>query len=559
MVNKLKKIRGNILIELIIKGYTESFLKTFLIFLKQRFFKNFVKNGSNTTIFNKYTLLRSSFVNKSSREQIEKRIYKKKINLVFSEFDFKYFYSSLNTLNFKGISLKLSKYFFFDKFKKTSSNPSQFKLKGFNFLWDSLSFNKKKLIMIKANYKNLHQVFPLIGIKKNNFSKFIGLKFLKSRSLRKNRLKTGLFKILKKKSSYLVRNVFSKSFDSFMFNKRKTYLFLKKNKNPLLKLRSNFFLLGFSYNISVNKKQKVKNFSFLSNFLSIKEKNLLLNNKSMLNSVIRYRKYFIWPLFINNREVSDYRGGLSRISLIDKLNINFKLILGLKLKIFSVKHNIFFSKNLNFFSIMDKNFYRYLVLLNKNKFTDLNQVFYKKSLLVKINPDKTKFLLDNYKKLKTNSGQITINPWLIRRFFIRSLKGNTKKKILQLYEKNIVVKSLNSSFYFRSKPLYFFLLLYIMKIKNSTGKRKFHLEKRFRYLLKRNWGLIWRFKSKNRFFFKSRRKKSSWKKFHRSFKNKYQKKKQKFKKNNNRFRKAHKKNLFSKKKRFLNVFSLRKS
>lgn len=78
MVNKLKKIRGNILIELIIKGYTESFLKTFLIFLKQRFFKNFVKNGSNTTIFNKYTLLRSSFVNKSSREQIEKRIYKKK-------------------------------------------------------------------------------------------------------------------------------------------------------------------------------------------------------------------------------------------------------------------------------------------------------------------------------------------------------------------------------------------------------------------------------------------------------------------------------------------------
>ena len=103
MKKNYKNFRGNVLIELIIKGYTEDFLNVFLVFFKQRFFKNFVKLGSNTTIFNKYTLLRSSFVNKSSREQIEKRIYKKKINLVFSEFDFKFFYSNLNSLNFKGL------------------------------------------------------------------------------------------------------------------------------------------------------------------------------------------------------------------------------------------------------------------------------------------------------------------------------------------------------------------------------------------------------------------------------------------------------------------------
>ena len=108
MITEINKTKRHILVELRIKGYTERFLKDFLIFFKQRFFKNFLKLGGDVVIFNKYTLLRSAFINKSSREQIEKRIYIKKINLIFSEFDFKLFYSTLNSLNFKGISLKRS-------------------------------------------------------------------------------------------------------------------------------------------------------------------------------------------------------------------------------------------------------------------------------------------------------------------------------------------------------------------------------------------------------------------------------------------------------------------
>ena len=127
-----------------------------------------------------------------------------------------------------------------------------------------------------------------------------------------------------------------------------------------------------------------------------------------------------------------------------------------------------------------------------------------------------------------------------------------KELFLKDYEKNDIIKSIQNTFYFRYKPLIYFILLYQAKKKNSTGNRKNHLEKRFKYLLKRNWGLIWRIKTKNRFFFKKRKKKNFWKIFHRNFKNKHQKKKIKFKKIKKNFRVKYKK----KQKRFNNVFSI---
>ena len=114
MSNYTRKWNHYIITELTVKGYTKNFLKVFLIFFKQRFFRSIMKSGSNSILFNKYTLLRSSFVNKSSREQVEKRILKKKIYLVFSEFDFKVFYGNLTALDFKGVSLRLSKHHFSD-------------------------------------------------------------------------------------------------------------------------------------------------------------------------------------------------------------------------------------------------------------------------------------------------------------------------------------------------------------------------------------------------------------------------------------------------------------
>jgi ribosomal protein S10 len=113
VIKNLETTKRHILVELRVKGYTEFFLTNFIKFLKQRFFKNFIKLGNTTLIFNKYTLLRSAFINKSSREQIEKRISINKINFIFSESDFKFFYSTLNSLNFKGVSLKISKFYFF--------------------------------------------------------------------------------------------------------------------------------------------------------------------------------------------------------------------------------------------------------------------------------------------------------------------------------------------------------------------------------------------------------------------------------------------------------------
>jgi len=211
MLKKDVNVRGNILIELVIKGYTENFLKVFFIFFKQRFFKNFVKTSNKKIVFNRYTLLRSSFVNKSSREQIEKRIYKKKINLVFSEFDFKYFYSNLSSLNFKGISLKMSKFFFLDPNPIVTKVHNFLKKKDFKFFWDTFSLDKKKSIIQKFKNKNLHQVFPLIGLEKQ-ISKKVSLKFLKKKSFFKNRLRSGLFHVSAKKLNLIKKDLFFLSY-----------------------------------------------------------------------------------------------------------------------------------------------------------------------------------------------------------------------------------------------------------------------------------------------------------------------------------------------------------
>jgi hypothetical protein len=91
--------RKHFLVELTVFCYTKGFLEAFFIFLKQRFFKSFIKWGSSSFVFNKYTFLGSSFVNKSSCEQIEKRVFKKKLHLVFSEFDFLVYIKSSPELN----------------------------------------------------------------------------------------------------------------------------------------------------------------------------------------------------------------------------------------------------------------------------------------------------------------------------------------------------------------------------------------------------------------------------------------------------------------------------
>jgi len=325
---------------------------------------------------------------------------------------------------------------------------------------------------------------------------------------------------------------------------------LSKNKtlNKDSFINSNFSILSLSYSYNFLSCLENTNLNKYKRHGLIFQKKLL-KEKSLVNSIYRYRNFFIWPLFNNNRKRNDLRGGLSRINLIDKFNLNLKLILGLKLNPFQSKYNLLFKNNFHFLSNEDKNFFLFLTKIDEKNLLKLGKILYIKSLILRKG---FKNLLEHLSKIKTKSLSFSTNPWLVRRSFLKNLKRLDKELFLKNYEKNDVIKSIRNTLYFRYKPLIYFILLYQAKKKNSTGNRKNHLEKRFKYLLKRNWGLIWRIKNKNRFFFKKSKKKNFWRNFHRNFKNKYQRRKIKFKKIKKNFRIQYKR----KQKRFNNVFSI---
>ena len=507
----MNKTKRHILVELRIKGYTEQFLKDFLIFFKQRFFKNFLKLGGDVVIFNKYTLLRSAFINKSSREQIEKRIHIKKINLIFSEFDFKLFYSTLNSLNFKGISLKISKFYFLslkNKFNGTFIKDYSFSSNLFLIFWDNLSLKIKNLMLSYSKKRKLNQVFTTISCRQS-LSKHIGLKFLKKKSLRKNRIRKGLFKTAFKKPNQNQLSSFEKSFLSFNLKKQKNIL---KVDDVFIRRNSSIFSLCYSYCFN-NSNNKLKPLNYLSKkeiskYLSKKEVIQLHSKIYLLNSILRYRKFFIWSSFKNNRKRSDYRKGLSKITLLDKFNIYYKLVLGLKTSPFNLHNNIFLNKNFKFLLIKDKNFYLFTQLLNKIKPKNLNKVLNIKSFSYKtFNKINYSHLLSVFKKSKKNN-RISINSFLIRRYLTKKLDLKKKKKIFLPYEKkNSLIKFFNSHFHFRSKILLFLVFWYKNSLKQVSKRKKLHLKKRLNYCLKRNWGIVWKSKSKTKFFLKKKKKK----------------------------------------------------
>ena len=89
---------------------------------------------------------------------------------------------------------------------------------------------------------------------------------------------------------------------------------------------------------------------------------------------------------------------------------------------------------------------------------------------------------------------------------------------------------------------------YKNSLKQVSKRKKLHLKKRLNYCLKRNWGIVWKSKSKTKFFLKKKKKRKFWKKFNRKVKNK---KKRKFWKKRYRYKKQRLKkrnlNLFKKK------------
>merc|ERR1711966_114633 len=80
--------------------------------------------------------------------------------------------------------------------------------------------------------------------------------------------------------------------------------------------------------------------------------------------------------------------------------------------------------------------------------------------------------------------------------------------VLKSYLSNKVVFSVTESLYFLKKPIIFFLITYLSLISTSTNSKKvFHLKKRFLFLLKRTWGIVFRIRSKKKFFVKKTSKK----------------------------------------------------
>ena len=88
----------------------------------------------------------------------------------------------------------------------------------------------------------------------------------------------------------------------------------------------------------------VRNFETILKYINAGVDKVILGS-----AAIKDRNFFIWPLFNNNRKRNDFRGGLSRINLIDKFNLNLKLILGLKLNPFQPKYNLLFKNDFYFF------------------------------------------------------------------------------------------------------------------------------------------------------------------------------------------------------------------
>jgi hypothetical protein len=549
--------RAAILVELIIKGYTESFLNTFLVFLKQRFFKGFVKWGLNSTVFNKYTLLRSSFVNKSSREQVEKRVYTRTLHLVFSEFDFKIFYSNLNSLSFKGVSLKFFKHYLLDNTYKKNWALVFIKTKtplNFHSFWSSTSLSKKVFFLKNLLKINIHKVLLIIG-KNRNFSKFLRKKFLIKMSFRKHRLKKAHFRKRPRVFHKKFYRKFRKGRVQRQRRKRKSRrkrrlkigffkVFYRKPafspKNELSISKFSSILLLYSYCFNNTLKFKVDSLK-IDPVFSIKEQKMLSIKKHLLSSIVRYRKFFIWSFFDNIYQ-NVYLGGLSRTNLIDKYSIYFKLILGLKISPVDIDcRRSFFRGALgrrgNFLYSKKKNFMNFLSLI---KVVGLNPLlvfssrkvittFYDKSL-------KLNWLFKLFRKKLSLKHQLVLTPWFIRRHFMRrffkekrrlqikfKVPGLSPKKKAQLnkmtyynnrlkrfhcrkLEYNKEVMFFNSSRYFERWPPFLFVAKYVALIvrKSTAKKNKIRFEKRLPWYVKKYWGTLWRIKHYNAYFKKKK-------------------------------------------------------
>jgi hypothetical protein len=538
------------LVELILSGYTEPFIKVFLIFIKKRFFESFVKSGSNSIVFNKYTLLRSSFVNKSSREQIEKRVYKKKINFVFSKFDFKIFYLSLKSINFKGISLKFNKYSFSHKAYKCYCTPVYrsiwykekkhrdawcscimpwergfpsllLSILKFPFIWAVIGVNKK-YFFIKNLFKNdIHKVFLLIGTVFSTHKR-LTIKFLKLSSFYKNRVRHGLFKFFYTKPKFSFENS----------------LVISSSISTLL-----------SYSFGFNNMLKLSYFVKNNCLFSFKESRKFRRNNHLFSSVLRYRKYFIWSSFNGGLKSCDYRLSLTLKNTIDKFNIYSKLILSLKIGPLVLKSNKLFNKTFHVLKRKRVHFYKFLSLIRFLGLKKLTTFLSKKSLssflskapgmgggglfklyerLKKRRDTKKRWVIKNKRHIKNKRNRISINLWVIKRFITRSCKNKRiRSAFLEKYERIKEVSFFNSVIVFEPKRAFIRAIYYYNRIaKESVKKKRDALIKQFKWFTRKRWGYVWKIKSKKRFFYRER-KRHPWRTRHRNYKNTYQKRERK--------------------------------
>lgn len=527
----------HILTVVIIKGYTEGFLKLFLVFLKQRFFKDFLNCGYNSIIFNKYTLLRSSFINKSSREQIEKRVYTKKINLLFYEFTFKVFYSNLNSLNFKGISLKLSKHYFLYNANFQNNIKSLIKnnyKSNFIYLW-VFTNSKKQIVFKKAINKSLkkgiHKVLPIIG-QSRRFSKFLITKFLNTRSFLdsyysklpvyapKENVPRVLSEKYTRKQQVPLQKQFGedlekktgKKFPKQEIKRRFHHDFMMKQKrklknrpvigysykSPAFLVKDSFFILKRSslllfYSYSFNNIFKLKNPTrrhlLQLNVFSIKEKVKLIRGRHLLYSILRYRKFFIWSCLTSFPYGGGYSGLVEKIS-IDKFNVFLKINLGLKTGPFNFKSNVFFNKTLKFLVKKKKSFYKFLSLIKVIGLNKLVHFLSKKSLITFRRFKYSKYVTIKKFRKKANNFK-SMDPWLINKYLTKKYRLNEMGfyHVLKKFENMKEIRFFNSVRFFEKNKDFRHLFFWS---KQEHAKKRFRqkdFNKKKGFWVSKKWGV----------------------------------------------------------------------
>ena len=345
-------------------------------------------------------------------------------------------------------------------------------------------FLKKKI------KKSFHKVLPVVGIMRK-LSQNLRLKFLKMRSLKKNRLRSGFFRVMHKK----VSSTFKKSF---------------------LPFKSGCISLSYSYSLSNKLELEIPQFSSDFNkrlvFLE-KNRSFLLKKKHLLCSILRYRR-FLTGSFSGRITPFQVDGSVQfKTDFMDQFNVYLKLFLSLNLGVFERwgggKPASAVKMHHRTPSFLKKEcFYDFLLLIRSLGLNNFIKFLSKKDLsLFFSNPKcfKMKSFFPLFQKKKTSKENFSTNPWVLYGFtlgknlpkraiknrirFLRGLQFETRSQIYYKFNDSKEVSFLASPRFLHSPSTEVFSQL-SWEISQSFYEKKEKLLENFSRSSKKAWVLL---------------------------------------------------------------------